>query len=73
MKKVVEFYKEYPVDESKECIKLCNDDVDRIEYHEPQGEGDAHYCDVYYTNGYEYRVFKPDSILFSNDKEVQNG
>lgn len=39
--------------------------IREITYHEPHGEGDAHYVDVYYTNGYQRRVFRPDTIDFS--------
>lgn len=44
-------------------------DVKRIIYHEPKGEGDKHYCDVFFTIGeapnekhYITRVFDPVSV-----------
>jgi len=67
---IKEVYKEYPIDESKELIKSHYEDVEKIEYHEPMGEGDTHYCDVCYTNGRKYRIFRPDSILFFAENEV---
>lgn len=39
--------------------------VDAIEYHEPQGEGDAHYCDILFSDGTVERLFRPNSINFS--------
>ena len=38
--------------------------IEKIEYHQPQGEGDAHYCDIIYTSGNVDRIFRPDSIEF---------
>ena len=38
--------------------------VTKIEYNEPRGEGDAHYCDVHMSNGKMRRVFRPDNIDF---------
>ena len=35
-----------------------------IQYHEPQGEGDQHYCDIYLSDGIMKRVFRPESISF---------
>ena len=43
--------------------------VERIEYHEPQGEGDAHYCDVYFQGIRVMRVFRPDFIDFKGDTD----
>ena len=42
--------------------------VERIEYHEPQGEGDSHYCDMSSQGIRVIRVFRPDFIRF---KEVE--
>lgn len=39
-------------------------EVMRIEYHSPQGEGDAHYCDVIMSDGCERRIFRPDTVDF---------
>ena len=38
--------------------------IKRITYHEPMGEGDAHYCDVFFTNGNMERYFRPRSVVF---------
>jgi hypothetical protein len=37
-------------------------DAVRIVYHTPQGEGDRHYCDVYYNDRRE-RVFNISRII----------
>ena len=39
--------------------------VTDIKYHEPRGEGDAHYCDVYYNNKTCTRILRPDEIDFN--------
>lgn len=39
--------------------------VEMIKYHEPQGDGDAHYVDVLYSDGTSRRVFRPDCIDFN--------
>ena len=44
--------------------------VDNIKYHEPQGEGDAHYCDVIFSDNTEQRVFRPDVIDLSKPKNT---
>lgn len=67
-RKILQIYKEY-IDGEFDYWWL-NKEVDegitvtRIEYHEPRGEGDAHYCDVYMNNGKMRRVFRPDNIDF---------
>ena len=38
-----------------------------ITYHEPQGEGDAHYCDVIFDDKSSFRVFRPDVVEFSEE------
>lgn len=38
--------------------------VTNITYHEPRGEGDAHYCDVYFSDEDTLRLFRPDEITF---------
>lgn len=40
-------------------------DVTCIIYHPPQGEGDAHYCDVHYQDGRATRHFRPSSVRFT--------
>ena len=37
---------------------------DKIVYHEPQGEGDAHYCDIYKGENFT-RLFSPSKIQFN--------
>lgn len=41
--------------------------VKDIIYHEPQDEGDAHYCDVTLKNKTTLRIFKPNAIEFTED------
>jgi hypothetical protein len=66
MSEVISMYREFPVDCSfTYAVKgkaLNGSVVDRIMYHEPRGEGDQHYCDIYYVNGSLERIFRPDSI-----------
>lgn len=54
----------YKIDTVDEAV--WNYDVGRnckeIEYHEPQCEGDAHYCDVTFNDGSINRIFRPDCI-----------
>ena len=38
--------------------------IERIVYHPPQGEGDAHYCDAYFVDGHVERLFRPRSVRF---------
>jgi hypothetical protein len=44
--------------------RVGNGSIDAIDYHEPMGEGDAHYCDITYTNGKTDRVFNLNSVEF---------
>ena len=37
--------------------------VDKIEYHEPAGHGDQHYCDIYSGNGEKRRVFNISAVF----------
>jgi hypothetical protein len=39
-------------------------DADKIEYHEPCGEGDKHYIDVFYKDGIIRRIFAFTDIYF---------
>lgn len=41
--------------------------VVRIDYHEPKGEGDQHYADVYLEDGRMLREFRPTTIEFGKD------
>lgn len=38
-------------------IQVGSNNVGRIDYHTPQGEGDKHYCDVMYNDGLVERYF----------------
>ena len=49
-------------------VKVGEDGVDKIEYHEPKGEGDKHYCDVYRENVVN-RVFEPKEVICKREKE----
>lgn len=68
---VYQFYKEYQDGESEN--NYLNKDmgggvtITKIEYHSPQGEGDAHYCDVIMSDGKIRRVFRPDNIDFGTN------
>lgn len=66
--KVKEFFKEYlnGEEELHWVGKVIDKDVNvlEIKYHEPQGEGDAHYVTVLYSDGSSMRVFRPDRIDF---------
>jgi len=41
--------------------------VERILYHEPQGDGDRHYIDVVFDNASRERFFNLDSIGFKGE------
>jgi hypothetical protein len=49
---------------NNELLTIKNDKVEKMEYHEPRGEGDKHYVDAYYTDGTKIRFFIFDSIEF---------
>ena len=61
-------YKENPIDESVYSywlgLQKNNQTVTQILYHEPCGEGDAHYVDVEFDDGNKMRIFRPDAIEF---------
>lgn len=46
--------------------KVGEKGVIRIECHEALGEGDAHFCDIIYSDGDCLRLFKPDVIETTN-------
>ena len=56
------FYSHENGEEYKEYI--VGKEVVSIEYHEPLGSGDAHYCDVLLEDGTIDRVFNINSIIF---------
>lgn len=67
--KVKSVYKEYQVDGQYDHYYIGKQSLGGVtivslEYHEPRGEGDAHYVDVKYSNGNVDRIFRPDSIEF---------
>ena len=64
MKECIEVYKVYT---NGEIVyeKVGEGNIEKIEYHSPQGEGDAHYCDIIYNTGITKRVFKPDTVTFA--------
>jgi hypothetical protein len=39
-------------------------DVEKVEYHEPCGEGDKHYFDVFYKDGIIRRIFAFKDVYF---------
>lgn len=43
---------------------------DKINYHEPRGEGDSHYCDIYKGENFT-RLFSPSKIEFEKIDEVK--
>ena len=71
--KVRQIFKEY-LDQSFDLWYIGKDCgagvvVIKIDYHTPLGEGDAHYCDVLFSDGNSRRVFRPDSIDFEVSNE----
>ena len=65
---IYQVYKEYNNGDVEDWFvgktDLDGNEVMEIGYHQPMGEGDAHYCDVSFSNGGILRVFKPDTIEF---------
>jgi len=43
-------------------MKIENQNVESIIYHEPRGEGDKHYCTVTYKDGSKQRFFNLNSV-----------
>ena len=50
------------IDASINCVG-----VSHMTYHAAAGEGDAHYVDVYCTNGTVERIFRPDWVRFDDN------
>jgi hypothetical protein len=48
--------------EDYDVAEIGRDGVVDIKYHEPQGEGDKHYCDVTKADGTIYREFNLNQI-----------
>lgn len=44
--------------------------ADKIVYHEPRGEGDRHYADIYKPDGTVIRTFNLSSVTFMKDGEA---
>ena len=63
-KKVENCYKELASGEVFDVKPFLSGVVD-IVYHETQGEGDAHYCDIFMDDGRIKRIFRPDYIEFA--------
>ena len=42
-----------------------------IQYHEHAGDGDAHYCDVYFKDGQHKRYFNINEIEFLSAEELK--
>ena len=42
-----------------------------IKYHEPVGNGDAHYCDVYFKDGQHKRYFNINEVEFLSKEELK--
>lgn len=40
--------------------------VTKIGYHSPMGEGDQHYCDIYFDDCSVVRMFRPDFVTFES-------
>ena len=57
------YFKNVP-DDLKPYLSLGNNIKD-IRYHTPAGEGDAHYVDVYFSDGTANREFNIDHIRFA--------
>ena len=51
-----------------ECMWEVGKSCTKIKYHEPRGDGDAHYCDISLMDGKMIRVFRPDDIVFGEEQ-----
>jgi hypothetical protein len=67
MSKVSCVTKEFPVDGSIYSATKQVANVTKIDYHEPLGNGDVHYCDVHHSDGVVQRIFRPDFIEFEKE------
>ena len=45
--------------------------VEQIAYHEPQGEGDKHFCDVQLDTGIQLRVFNLNKVEFLQEQDIK--
>ena len=62
----------YSIENGEEytSMRVGSTGVKEIKYHIPMGEGDKHFCDVYYEDGSVIRKFNINSIEF--DKPIDN-
>lgn len=47
--------------------RVGSNNVARIDYHTPAGDGDQHYVDIHLNDGRILREFRPSTIEFSQD------
>jgi len=52
-----------------EYYEYGNDEIIKISYHHAQGEGDRHYCDIYYSGGRLVTVFDLKKIVSEEVEE----
>ena len=52
-------------------LRYKDKSVATIRYHEPAGDGDAHYCDVYFKDGQYKRYFNINEVEFFSEKEME--
>lgn len=50
--------------------RLSRGDIEKIEYHPPQGDGDRHYVDVYFKDGTKQRDFNFNYVKFDKETEI---
>lgn len=50
-----------------QTFKLSDDGVEKMIYHEPQGEGDVHYVDIFFEHGLTERYFRPDIVYYDSE------
>jgi len=53
-----------------DIVKLEDDNIDNIEYRQAQGEGDRHYCHIFYKNGVEKRVFNLKQVEWDYEGNI---
>lgn len=65
-----EYYLKKVVLDQEKCniMKVGRGNVKKIIYHEPVGDGDRHYVDVYCDDVHS-RIFKFDGIVFMEETE----
>ena len=49
--------------EEYDIAEVVDRGVKRIDYHQPHGEGDRHYCDIHYADGTGARVFNLNRVV----------